>query len=46
MTGALEILSAVVFTATGLIVFSCVLLGARAERLMKRLPLDSEFEEA
>jgi hypothetical protein len=46
MTGALEILSAVVFTGTGLIVLACVFLGARAERLMKRLPVDSDFEEA
>jgi hypothetical protein len=46
MSGTLEILSAVVFTATGLFVFACVLLGAQAGRLMKRLPSDSDFKEA
>jgi len=46
MTDVLAILSAILFTTTSLIVFSCVLLGGRADRLMKRLPLDSDFEEA
>ncbi|MDR3456341.1 MAG: hypothetical protein P4N60_02755 [Verrucomicrobiae bacterium] len=46
MTSALAILSAAVFLTTGLVVFACVVLAARADRLMQRLPLGSDFEEA
>jgi hypothetical protein len=46
MTGALEILSAVLFVVTGLVVLSCALLAGWSDRLMGLQQFESDFEEA